>query len=321
MSNRIVRIGSIEAEPGNRIFDYLPIRLPTEIRTSIPVGIINGSNSGPVLCLLAGHHGLEYAGIEAVIRTYKGIDPKELNGALVTVPVVNLLGFQTKTPYLCPVDGVNIARIYPGNPNGTLGYVIAHTVLNDIVAKANYAMDCHGADVWESLAPFALFCKGENKEIAAKSEGMAKAHGLPYYAVTDYGMRLYEEAHKRGVPMILAEIGEVEWEGTAVNMHLTGIQNVMKHLGMIKGTPKPLQSPRDISSNKEFGVRTRCGGIWYPQVKAGDTVSKGQVLGEVRDLDGEVKETLHAPCNGFIHFQWTFHVLEPGFQVITITRD
>jgi hypothetical protein len=94
MPSRLIHVGDIEAKSGTKTFNYLPIRLPTEIRTSIPVGIINGSDSGPVLCVLAGHHGLEYAGIEAVMRTYRKVDPKELKGALITVPVVNLLGFQ-----------------------------------------------------------------------------------------------------------------------------------------------------------------------------------------------------------------------------------
>ena len=321
MGERTLRIGTIEAKPGTRTFDYLPIRLPTEIRTSIPVGIVNGARAGPVLCLLAGHHGLEYAGIEAVMRMYKNVDVNRLKGAIITVPVVNLLGFQRRTPYLCPVDRVNIARIYPGDPNGSMSYVIAHTILNEIITQADYVMDCHGADIFESLAPFALYSTEGDKAVVRKAEALAKAHGLPYYAVKHFGMRLYEEANKRGVPALLAEIGGVEWEGPSVDMHITGIENVMKHLEMIPPSKKKTQTNQDITLNREYGIRTRCGGIWYPEVKAGDRVSENQVLGKLRDLDGEVKETLYSPCNGFIHFQFTFHILDPGFQIMTITSD
>jgi predicted deacylase len=320
MSKQTIRVGTIEAAPGTKNFEYLPVRLPTEIRTSIPVGIVNGSNPGPVLCLTAGHHGLEYAGIEAVMRTFKQANPKELNGGLITVPTVNLLGFQKKTPYLCPIDGVNIARIYPGDPNGSLSYVIAHTVLNEIVTKADYAMDCHGADVFESLNPYTLFYnRVGDKEVVTKMEGMAKAYGLNYYSADSCAMKLMEEAPKRGVPLLLAEIGGQEWEGGGVDMHLTGIGNVMNHLGIIKGKPRINQPPQNIASKKEFGVVTRNGGIWYPRVQVGEKVKSGQVLGEMKDLDGEVKETIYCPCDGTVHFQWTFHVLDPGFPIMRIT--
>jgi hypothetical protein len=319
MSKKTIRIANIESEPSTKKLEHLPVRLVNETRTYLPVGIVNGSNDGPVLCLVAGHHGLEYAGIEAVIRTYKRANPKELHGAIITVPVVNVLGFQTRTPYLCPIDGVNIARVYPGDANGSLSYVIAHIVLNDIIAKADYAMDCHGGDLFESVGPFTLFCNGVNdKAVVAKEEGMAKAHGLPYYAVQRFGMKLMEEAPKRGVPTLLAEIGGQEWDGPSVDLHMVGIENVMKHLGMVKGTPKT-QVVEDMSSHKEFDVRSRCGGIWYPQVKAGDKVSSGQVLGEIRDWDAEVKETLHSPCSGIVHVLFTFHFVEPDSQIMRIT--
>ena len=322
MKNETICVGEIEAEPGTKTFDYLPIRLPTEVRTSIPVGLINGEKDGPVLCLLAGHHGMEYPGIEAVIRTYNKIDPKELRGSIISVPVVNMLGFQKRTAYLCPVDGVNIARIYPGNPNGSLAYVIAHTVLNEIVSKADYAMDHHGADIFESLAPFTLFCTGSgNKAVIAKAEGMAKAFGLNYRAHERSGMTLMEEAPKLGIPMLLAEIGGVEWNEPSVTMHTTGIENVMKHLGMIEGTPKPqLTEPPRQMPHKTYGVRTRSGGMWYPRVKAGDKISENEIVGETRDLDGSVKETLRSPCNGVVTFLWTYHVLDPGFQIMTIAK-
>lgn len=327
MTKGNISINGIEAKPGTKEFGYQRVRLPTEVRTWIPIGIVNGIKDGPVLCLLAGHHGMEYPGIEAVIRAFNTLNPKELKGSVITVPVVNLLGFYKKTQYCCPIDGVNIARIYPGDPNGSLAYVIAHTVLNDIVLKADYAIDCHGGDLFETLAPFTAFCTGVGeKAVAEKAEGMAKAFGIPYSADARMtGMNLMEEAPKRGVPTLLAEIGgEGKWDETSIQLHTIGIENVMKYLKMIEGTPK-IQIAGEYPRGKTYSVRTKSGGIWYPQVKAGDKVSKDEILGEIKDLDGTVKEIFRSPFAGIVSFAWTYHVydpysseIEPGYAIMSI---
>jgi hypothetical protein len=50
----------------------------------------------------------------------------------------------------------------------------------------------------------------------------------------------------------------------SVELPMIGIENVMRHLRMTKGALMVLQVAEDMSSYKEFGVRSRRGGLWYP---------------------------------------------------------
>ncbi len=82
-------------------------------KIEVPITAINGLKEGPVLGVLAGCHPGEVVGVAASIRLAKEIDPTKLAGALLIVHLQNVIGFQFKTAYVSPVDGVNMGRAYP----------------------------------------------------------------------------------------------------------------------------------------------------------------------------------------------------------------
>src|SRR3954447_8489727 len=102
MEAEAVRIRDIVARPGTRTSGFLTIgETPTEpIR--LPLVIVHGLRAGPRLCLTAGVHAAEYPGIDAVMRTVQGLDPTELVGTVVAVPVVNPPMFQRRAGFLSP---------------------------------------------------------------------------------------------------------------------------------------------------------------------------------------------------------------------------
>lgn len=55
-----------------------------------PVLVVNGVHPGPALCLTATIHGDELNGIEIIRRTVYDLDPEELSGAVISIPIVNL---------------------------------------------------------------------------------------------------------------------------------------------------------------------------------------------------------------------------------------
>src|SRR5690349_377471 len=79
-----------------------------------PVVTVAGAKPGPVLFVSAGVHGGEYPAIESVIRLGKLVDPKCITGTVVLMPVLNLPAFRARTAFVCPVDGVNPNRVFPG---------------------------------------------------------------------------------------------------------------------------------------------------------------------------------------------------------------
>ena len=204
-----------------------------------PVITVSGAHDGPTLFVNAGVHGGEYPAIEAVIRLGKLLDPHEISGTVVLMPVLNLPAFRSRTPFVCPVDNVNPNRVFPGDAEGSYSEQMTHAIINEFVAHADAWIDLHGGDIPEDLVPFAI-CRGGDTEIDRKSKEMAVAFGLPYVLTISKpvqqakGVSSYVAGAERGVPSILAEAGGTgRLEQDAVEMLVNGVVRLMGELGMI----------------------------------------------------------------------------------------
>src|ERR1017187_4981609 len=112
-------VGSATARTGQKATGYIGVPAGVDAAASIPVIVVNGARPGPVLALVAGSHGTEYASILALQKLAQAADPAELSGTLIIVPLINVPSFAQKVPHVNPVDGKNMNRFYPGRPDGT----------------------------------------------------------------------------------------------------------------------------------------------------------------------------------------------------------
>lgn len=313
---------SSHAERGTKLFQYFdvpgaaternyvnnPLFGPPRPRTAtIPTMFVNGVQDGPTLCIIAGMHACEYPSIDAAIQTYKHTDPRALAGRLIIVPVVNLPAFWTRTPYLNPHDMMDISATY--HLEGTsISFLIGRVLMDQVFSKADYVIDLHGGDVMEDVVPHAGFAKIGDKEIDEKSEMLARTYGTKYVFE-----RLEKGAfEKSGIrkPRTLAESGRegrLEPELTAV--HLKGISNIMKALKMIEGMP---EIPSDqIVMHGRYEIFCHTAGLFYPLVQMGDAVKKGDILGEIRGLEGKTLEQIIAPKDSVVLLMMTNPVKHP----------
>lgn len=299
-----IEIGGLNVEPGSKKSGVLKTGERVTDDIDIPITIVNGTSHGPTLCVTAGIHGCEYPGIEAAIRLGKNTDPAGLGGKLVIIPVLNLPSFVSRTPYTNPIDGINMNRICPGNPEGTISYQIIHTLFDKVMAKANYSIDLHGGDLIEDLVPFVMYFKTGNTDFDKESEALAKALGIDRIWETSETEGIWNpkgtvtaEAAKKGVVSALAEAGgKGLLEEENVSILYNALLNAMKHLKMIEGqsTLPPKQS---VTSRGSFGKAKR-GGFWHPCVSAGTVVAEGDIIGEITNLQGDLLETVKAPDSG-----------------------
>ena len=128
-----LKIGNIETESGTKKHGYIKVNDLNGYVLHLPVMVINGTKDGPVLCVTAGIHAMEYTGIETVTRLYAHLDPKNLRGAVIAVPIVNIPGFQARSAYINPIDGLNMNRIFPGDQEGSISYVMAAVLFREVV--------------------------------------------------------------------------------------------------------------------------------------------------------------------------------------------
>ena len=105
-----------------------------------PIGVwiraVRGEKEGPTLTLLGAQHGDEYSGIEIINRIIDRVDPRELSGNILAVPVSNPLAFNTAhriTPPSIGYEHLNMNRVWPGNPQGLLTERIAASFWEELV--------------------------------------------------------------------------------------------------------------------------------------------------------------------------------------------
>jgi hypothetical protein len=305
-----VKIGEIEARRGEKKTGYLPVG-ETAIQTvHIPLAIINGMNPGPVLCISGGVHPFEYSSVEAVIRIIRHTDPRTLSGTLLVVPVLNMPGFETRgpqggisTPFLCPIDAMNLNRLFPGNPDGSMSYQIAAAFMGKIVAKADYYIDCHGGDINEELSPFVIAAPeiGDAEKDRAAREILAGSFDCEFVTVSSSaGGSNVAASQSFGKPSIILEAGGYgRLMEDAVQFITEGINNVMILLKMLEGTPK---TPRNQKVRKMWNVYAKRGGV-CSIVPLGTRVKRGDKVAEIRTIFGELLETHSSPVDGVVIFR------------------
>src|ERR1700719_1802481 len=148
-------VGTASAAPGQKATGYLEVPAGVDAGTNIPVVVVNGAKPGPVLALVTGAHGTEYVSVIAVERLIVDIDPAEISGTVILIPLVNIASFEQKVPHVNPVDNKSMNRFYPGKADGTQMDRASFLITKDVVDRSDYLIDYHGGDLDESLTQYA----------------------------------------------------------------------------------------------------------------------------------------------------------------------
>ena len=181
-----------------------------ETRLSIPLMVIVGESAGPVALIDAGVHGNEYEGPAALFRIMQRIHPSMISGRLIIVPVANRAAWRAGTRFT-PLDGINLARVFPGSPDGSYSYRLAHNLFDKLLMRADFLVDCHSGGVNAIFMPVAGFYQAGHdidETPALESIRMAKATGLArIWRLPARAGVLSCEAIKHGIPAIGCEVG------------------------------------------------------------------------------------------------------------------
>jgi hypothetical protein len=111
-------VGSATAARGQKATGTIEVPAGVDAALSIPVAVVNGAKPGPVLALVAGSHGTEYTSIIALEKMIGLLNPAEISGTVIIVPLINIQSFEQKVPHVNPVDKKSMNRFYPGKMDG-----------------------------------------------------------------------------------------------------------------------------------------------------------------------------------------------------------
>ena len=269
----------------------------------VPISAVFGAHDGPVISVAAGVHGAEYCGIEAILRLHREIDPQALSGTLITA-LANLPAFRERSMYVCPVDGKNLGRLFPGNRRGTYSDFLAREIFETIIEPADYVLDLHGGDLVEDLVVYTQYMVVGDEAINRQAEALALAYGAPFLVVKKLDTpfetgSLYEAAAEAGKVGVLLEAGgQGLMTEEFIAAHVNGVKNIMRHIGMLDEPAHATTTP--VYMNKFIGVAAPAAGVFYPAVKAGDRLETGQFLGELHDFFGNKLEDITSPADAIV---------------------
>jgi len=295
---------------GSKLCDFLEITpLPDGNTLKLPLLAARGKSDGVVLSVLAGVHGDEYEGIQAIREVFARLDTDVMQGTFIGVPMLNPPAVQVGTRS-SPIDGLNLARTFPGDANGTVSQRIAHHVAERIIAPADFMIDLHTAGAKYTMP---LFCgyshrdspRSEKSREAALAFGSAGADVVVGHTVRSGVTRVnrgttVEEAGKRGIPCLYTESTGGGWlRPDVMSFYVAGVINVMKHLSILPGQPVR-RAPEHYLVGPGYQILAPLSGFLLPKVSVLDQVKAGDLLGTLVGMLGETLAEIRSEYDGWV---------------------
>jgi len=291
-----IEIAGVSIKPGSR--QSIDIPLPsfyTHSSVNMPVHVVHGRQSGPVMLVSAAVHGDEINGVEIIRRllSHKFID--RIKGTLIAIPVVNVYGFVSKSRYL--PDRRDLNRSFPGSENGSMAARLAHVLMTQIIPHCSHIIDLHtGAVNRENLPQIRANLRDE-----PDLEVLAQAFGVPVILNAKLLEGTFRQAARaHGIRVLLYEAGEaLRFDEVAIRAGVKGVLQVMRELGM---RPKSKRQPKSeaLVANTTRWVRAAQSGILRSLVATGVKVEIGDLLAYINNPLGENTEELVSPVAGII---------------------
>jgi predicted deacylase len=318
------KVGSATAARGQKALGAIEVPAGADAGTSVPVAVFHGAKPGPALALVSGAHGTEYASIIALEKLIALIDPAEISGTVIIVPLVNIPSFEQKTPHINPVDGKSMNRMYPGKMDGTQTDRVSYMITKQVVEQCDHLIDLHGGDLDESLRPYSYWTKTGNEPQDRISREMVLAFGLDHIIISadrpkdpQASRYLENTATTRGKPSITVEAGHAGTvEADDVNALVNGCLNVMRYLKMTPGAPSVVEHP--VWIEKVATMASEQTGVFYPLVRRGTYVGQGMKVGYVTDYLGKTIFEARAPASGVVLYICAVPSMTKGATIANI---
>ena len=321
---KTITVGTATAARGQKVTGTIEVPAGADAALSIPVAVIHGAKPGPVLALVAGAHGTEYTSIIALEKLIAMLNPADISGSVIIVPLINIQSFEQKVPHVNPVDKKSMNRFYPGKLDGSQTERASYLITRQVVEQCDHLIDLHGGDLDESLRPYSYWTKTGNEQQDQISREMVLAFGLDHIIIStdrpkdpQASRYLENTATTRGKPSITAEAGHAGTvETDDLNALINGCLNVMRYLKMLPGPAATIEHP--VWIDKVVTLASEQTGIFYPLVKRGTYIEQGMKVGYVTDYVGKVIFEARAPVAGVVLYVCAVPSMTKGATIANI---
>ncbi len=299
----MLTVGSAQAAAGSVALGVIPVaKLAGGTPLEIPVIVMNGAHDGPCLWVDGAIHGDEPEGPLMCHILRREVNPAELHGSLVLVPVINVPAFEAASRGN-PLDtfSYDMNRIYPGRPDGYFSERICYAHSQWMTKVADLELSIHSGGAHSYLSETIFATEDAKSQELARAMGMGWDLALKSFLPKGNPMASMLEAGKTGITVELGGRSAT----SPKDFHRVGrvladaALNVMKHYKMLSGTPSYAE-PR--FTGVQHALLAPCSGLFLADENAEfkKMIKKGDLIARIYDVYGDLLETLTAPADGRI---------------------
>lgn len=287
---------------------------------------LKGHHRGPVLALLGGVHGDEDDGVLAIRQVLRSLATVPLSGTIRTVAPANPAAFATHTR-TSPLDGVNLARAFPGDPNGSPSAQLAAALTTDVIHGADLLVDLHSAGAHYDMPLFAGYVDHGPAADRAHQAALAFGTALIWVHEDCAAGRSLCVAHDADIPAIYVECsGGGGIRGQHHEAYVHGLMSVMQTLGMLPPgcAPSPVRNEAEYvtgGGDLDAGVLATDAGWFVTDTTAGASLDAGARVGRVFDFDARVRDEIHMAHAGRVMFLRRTARVQAGDVLFTSARN
>jgi uncharacterized protein len=277
---------------------------------AVPILVARGSRPGPVVGVTAAVHGNELNGIPIIQRLFRALDPAELKGTVVGVPVVNVPGYlQNRREFN---DNFDLNRLFPGHPTGSMAEVFAYRFIDRIVRHFEYLFDLHTASFGRVNA---LYIRADmTHPVSSKIARVFSPQVIVHNTGADGTLR--SAAADLGIHALTVEVGDPHrFQRGLIRHSRLGIQAALDYLGMFDDDDTPLEETT-VECFTSSWIYTDRGGVLQVHPGVTDRVKKGERIATVSNLFGEVIGEYFAPTDGVVIGKGTNPVAQTGSRIL-----
>ncbi|APA83104.1 succinylglutamate desuccinylase/aspartoacylase family protein [Francisella tularensis] len=277
----------------------------------LPIKILNGVNEGPCILIFGMVNGDEFNSIQIINSLLEKTNPKQLNGTIVAIPVLNVFGLVHSIKH-----NPTLEQAFPGDENGSYMHRYAYRITQEIIKKANYSIQIKTGAINHEILPQVYF-NGEDEE----SIKMARAFQAPVITAVNMNQSSIRKIHQDlDIPFICYEAGEANKFGEeAINVGIAGIQNVMRKIALLEDQEFIQQLKPLVSEDTEWTVSDKPG-ILRTEIELGTRVKEGQKIGKLIDPFGNDESIyLKSPIDGIILGINNYPMIKEGDLVFKIS--
>lgn len=296
-------------------------RIPVSDRSGFDRYRRDSGVPGPRVVVLGGVHGDETEGMLAAGRL-SALPLTLRRGILDVVPVCHEVAAEADHR-TSPLDGENLARVFPGAADGSHTERIAWQLTTEVLTGADLLVDLHTSGQHYDM-PFLAGYRADASDPDRLGERAARAIGSDF---------LWLHPHRaEGRTLSVVDVGiYVECPGGGptdlayVDAYTAGILRILSLLEMVdEVVPGPSIDPIHVTGSGDLDqamASVTAGGYFVHEVRRGDRVTAGQRLGVVHTLRGGAVEELHADRDGWVMAVKRRSRVAPGDLVVSLAGD